>query len=1103
MSFAFAFGGGAAGGAPSARSVNVPAGATGRVVQLARLLGSTSTFSLRSGGSTNVSLDNGDGLALGTGLAAGASVKALMREAKGSGDDLVAVDYAITITGSVIKPAAPNVTVTAGDSQISVAWIDGSTGGAPITQHKIYGLDASSNPFLITTTSAVSPYVVTGLTNGQPFSVLVSAVNSAGLESPLSAVKTATPAAGGSAGGLMALSSTNSTVATDSTYSPDLTGCAVAIKIKGMGRRHPINDPAFDATKLTLTVQDPGFDVDGTGAIVPVTRTRTVKGTLPVKCPWPQAWSSLGATVPARSYCWGTAAGFRRAYYTEQGGTKGATAPTHSTDGQTVSDGGVLWTLIPLNQDTGYIEQVSGSDVIVYAMVDMPLYAGSTITGVSLGGGAYTVGGTPSLASTGAGVAVTNLSTLPYPSAMATIITPPHQRSAGTMRVEVAVDHGWGIHLGGGRPIAGIRATAWNMARTNGVTLPDIVDTELSTQYTTSGPGGCAVEVFALPFNTASLPTGDSFVEMELFPWLGTSFNTRYDGEGADWRGNQNYPLAGTIARNGSNFYQLTTAGVSAASGGPTGTTLSTPITEGTCTWTYIGSDGLVVNSRNIQARWHFYNDPANLLKIGYCFVDPSGTATGTAGVFSTFAAADAAKGTLSNCYATIFAAEAALTTYHNTAGGGLTTHNDSGGGRIYLKAGTHAGFGTALGSKARGSVWTYVQADPSATPGTVIFGNGPVKAGHPRMWFGDGIYATASATGAGNIFFDRASDNSNVVKQSTGELVISGMNYVGFDSTFGIQWRNGWVWLLNTSISNVAVVGDPKQQQYGYALVAGNNLNGPNGGYVSTPNTIGNTIFLLTPIRDFATPTVPVMFSMIRDNRIHGPINSPAGILIFLFAYNAGGNYGYPQLGLSICGNLAKSANYAGCKVAQIGADGLAMPTSNIVESYNSFVGQRHNRAYNDSNYPYHTQWYRGFNLYTSNNVVWDSTGHGNNPPEGPRCQNYWPVYDVASTLNVNLNGSESGTAPTINSYLGMRVDPSSTYYALGGTTTFSSQFVSDTTGVTNAANQAETLGDFRPVASSVIVNRATRQARKFDILAVTRRTDGSGAVGVYERAA
>ncbi|GAA0749491.1 fibronectin type III domain-containing protein [Sphingomonas trueperi] len=1087
--------GGGGGAGVRVRNVTVPAGATGRQVNLQHLLGSSSTFSLLSGTNANIQLNNGDGLALTAGLAAGATQTAIVQEMVGSGATFRQAAYALNCTGAPVAPSVPAVTPTGGDGQISVAWVDGSNGGSPISSHNIY-LDG----VLIASPTGASPYVITGLANGTPYSVQVSAVNGVD-EGARSSPQSVTPSAAPVAGGILALASMNSTLTTDSGAAPDVTGFVVGITFKGMGRRHPINDPAFDASKVTLTVQDPGFDDVG-GVITPVTRTRTVKGTLPLKCPWPQPWTALGSTVPARSYCWGMAGGFRRAYYTELGGTKGATAPTHSVDGQTVSDGGVLWTLIPLSQNTGYVEKVSGSDVTVYVVLDMPLFAGSTITGISIGAGAYVVGSTSSLATTGAGVSVTNNSQLPYPSVILNVITPPHQRSTGTMRVEVAADHGWGIHIGGGRPIVGIRATAWDMSRTNSVTLPDIVSTELSTQYTTSSPGGCAVEVFAPTANTAPLPQGDSFFEFVAYPWLGLPFSTRYDGEGADWRGNQNYPMAGTIVRNGSGYYQLKTPGTSAASGGPTGTTLSADITDGTCVWNYIGADNLIVNSRNIQARWHFYNDPSNLYKIGYCFVDPSGTATGTTGVFSTFAAADAAKGTLSNCYANIAAAETALASYHGTAGGGLTTHSDSGGGRAFLKPGTHAGFGTAMGSRTRGSVWFYVQADPSATPGTVIFGNGPVKAGHPRMWFGDGIYATATATGAANIFFDRAADSTaGLVKQATGELVISGMTYTPFDATFGIQWRNGWVWLLNNTYSVAANIGDPKQQQYGHALVAGNNLQGPLG-QVAVPNFIGNTLFCLTAIRDFSAPTVPVMFTMHLDNRIYGPITSPAGVLVFTLAYNAGGNYGYPTLGYSMRGNLIKSSNYGGCKVAQIAADGLAVPSSNVVITYNSGIGQRYNRAYNDSNAMLHTNWYQGFNLWTSWNTVWDSTGHGSNGPDPSRCQNYWVVYDVASAYNVSLNGSESGTAPAINSYSGMRVAPTSAPYALGGSITFASQFVNDTTDVTSSANVSETLGDFRPVAGSVIVNRAAIQAKKFDLLGVARRPDGSGAVGAFERA-
>ncbi|NLS28143.1 hypothetical protein S2M10_31520 [Sphingomonas sp. S2M10] len=116
MSFAFAFGGGgAAGGAPAVRSVVVPAGATGRVVSLVRLLGSTSTFSLLSAGNANIALDNGDGLKLATALAANETQTALVREQIGSGPTARAIEYPINCTGG----GAPTPTPTPVSSRIT------------------------------------------------------------------------------------------------------------------------------------------------------------------------------------------------------------------------------------------------------------------------------------------------------------------------------------------------------------------------------------------------------------------------------------------------------------------------------------------------------------------------------------------------------------------------------------------------------------------------------------------------------------------------------------------------------------------------------------------------------------------------------------------------------------------------------------------------------------------------------------------------------------------------------------------------------------------------------------------------------------------------
>ncbi len=64
----------------------------------------------------------------------------------------------------------------------------------------------------------------------------------------------------------------------------------------------------------------------------------------------------------------------------------------------------------------------------------------------------------------------------------------------------------------------------------------------------------------------------------------------------APWAGSRAYAL-GEQAHNGGNLYRVTTAGTSAASGGPTGTGAS--ITDGTVTWTFVqaGTDMTLDNT--------------------------------------------------------------------------------------------------------------------------------------------------------------------------------------------------------------------------------------------------------------------------------------------------------------------------------------------------------------------------------------------------------------------------------------------------------------------------------------------------------------------------
>ncbi len=90
-------------------------------------------------------------------------------------------------------PAYPNLTVTPGNGQNTIAWTDGSTGGSPITGHKLYRSTSPGAEALLGTITTASPYVDTGLTNGTAYYYRLSATNAVG-EGAQSAEVSATPA---------------------------------------------------------------------------------------------------------------------------------------------------------------------------------------------------------------------------------------------------------------------------------------------------------------------------------------------------------------------------------------------------------------------------------------------------------------------------------------------------------------------------------------------------------------------------------------------------------------------------------------------------------------------------------------------------------------------------------------------------------------------------------------------------------------------------------------------------------------------------------------------------------------------------------------------
>jgi hypothetical protein len=91
----------------------------------------------------------------------------------------------------VTVPSAPAIgTATPGDGQVTLTFSASSTGGSPIT-----GYTVTSTPGSITATGSSSPIIVTGLTNGTPYTFKVTATNAIGTSPQSSASNSATPVA--------------------------------------------------------------------------------------------------------------------------------------------------------------------------------------------------------------------------------------------------------------------------------------------------------------------------------------------------------------------------------------------------------------------------------------------------------------------------------------------------------------------------------------------------------------------------------------------------------------------------------------------------------------------------------------------------------------------------------------------------------------------------------------------------------------------------------------------------------------------------------------------------------------------------------------------
>lgn len=103
--------------------------------------------------------------------------------------------FYVAAAPAMIPPTAPqNLQATPGNAQVSLTWqLPASSGSSPITGYKVYRGPQVGPLAYLTTTGTSTSYLDTGLTNGNTYQYVVSAVNS--IEGPWSAQVIATPQA--------------------------------------------------------------------------------------------------------------------------------------------------------------------------------------------------------------------------------------------------------------------------------------------------------------------------------------------------------------------------------------------------------------------------------------------------------------------------------------------------------------------------------------------------------------------------------------------------------------------------------------------------------------------------------------------------------------------------------------------------------------------------------------------------------------------------------------------------------------------------------------------------------------------------------------------
>jgi hypothetical protein len=304
-------------------------------------------------------------------------------------------------------------------------------------------------------------------------------------------------------------------VVTSPTNLVNLNGYGLKLVFKGMSIGQ-----TFDPTKLTLTVQGAGFDSTG-GATTP---SRTVKPTIALRLPVDPDWTT-GEVVAINDRRIRDFSGSTKFYRATTAGTCGATAPTHTTVGQVVTDGGVSWECIG-SASGGFtlpkMEIQNGADAEIYVVLDQTIHAGETITAVNASANLYGA----SRAGNVNIITKTNNSTIAQYQPVITELTQPYQRVTSSLRAELVVGHPFGQS---GRMAACVQFRVIDLSNGNTVLTPAKVTSMVRSTISTAGN---IVQVFGQTIDISSLSDGWYGLEYDVFPFRGASFLSNTHGYG-------------------------------------------------------------------------------------------------------------------------------------------------------------------------------------------------------------------------------------------------------------------------------------------------------------------------------------------------------------------------------------------------------------------------------------------------------------------------------------------------------------------------------------------------------------------------------------------